>query len=76
MAKDKDIFSALNECNTKKIFVSDDKSLSVVGSGKTLVKTKIKPHLYREMTTIKRFQTIILDYFGDDPDPILYVLSN
>jgi hypothetical protein len=33
MAKDKDIFSALNECNTKKLFVGDDRSLSVVGSG-------------------------------------------
>jgi hypothetical protein len=33
MDKDKAIFSSLNECNTKKIFVSDDKSLSVVGSG-------------------------------------------
>jgi hypothetical protein len=33
MAKDKDIFSALNECNTKKIFVGDDRSLSVVGYG-------------------------------------------
>jgi hypothetical protein len=33
MAKDKDIFSILNECNTKKIFVGDDRSLSVVGSG-------------------------------------------
>ena len=33
MAKDKDILSALNECNTKKIFVGDDRSLSVVGSG-------------------------------------------
>jgi hypothetical protein len=33
MAKDKYIFSALNECNTKKIFVGDDRSLSVVGSG-------------------------------------------
>jgi hypothetical protein len=32
MAKDKSIFSALNECNTKKIFVGDDRSLSVVGS--------------------------------------------
>jgi hypothetical protein len=32
MAKDKDIFSTLNECNTKKIFVGDDKYLSVVGS--------------------------------------------
>jgi hypothetical protein len=28
-----DIFSTLNECNTKKIFVGDDRSLSVVGSG-------------------------------------------
>jgi hypothetical protein len=27
MAKDRDIFSALNECNTKKIFVGDDRSL-------------------------------------------------
>jgi hypothetical protein len=34
MAKDRDIFSALNECNTKKIFVGDDRSLSVEGSGK------------------------------------------
>jgi hypothetical protein len=33
MAKDKAIFSALNKCNTKKIFVDDDISLSVVGSG-------------------------------------------
>jgi hypothetical protein len=33
MAKDKAIFSALNECNTKKIFVGDDRYLSVVGSG-------------------------------------------
>jgi hypothetical protein len=32
MAKDKAIFSVLNECNTKKIFVGDDRSLSVVGS--------------------------------------------
>jgi hypothetical protein len=33
MVKDKAIFSALNECNTKNIFVGDDRSLSVVGSG-------------------------------------------
>jgi hypothetical protein len=33
MAKDKSIFYALNECNTKKIFVCDDRSLSVVGFG-------------------------------------------
>jgi hypothetical protein len=33
MAKDKAIFSALNECNTTKIFVGGDRSLSVVGSG-------------------------------------------
>jgi hypothetical protein len=33
MAKDKDIFFALNECNTKKILVGDDRSLSVVGYG-------------------------------------------
>jgi hypothetical protein len=33
MAKDKAILSALNECNTKKIFFGDDRSLSVVGSG-------------------------------------------
>jgi hypothetical protein len=33
IAKDKAIFSALNECNTKKIFVGDDRSLSVVGCG-------------------------------------------
>jgi hypothetical protein len=32
MANDKDIFSSLNECNTKKIFVGEDRSLSVVGS--------------------------------------------
>jgi hypothetical protein len=32
MDKDKSIFSSLNECNTKKIFVGDDISLSVVGS--------------------------------------------
>jgi hypothetical protein len=32
MAKDKAIFSTLNECNTKKIFVGDDRSLSVVRS--------------------------------------------
>jgi hypothetical protein len=33
MAKDRDIFSTLNECNTKKIFVGDDRSLSVEGFG-------------------------------------------
>jgi hypothetical protein len=33
MAKDKSIFSTLNECNTKKIFVGHDRSLSVVGFG-------------------------------------------
>ena len=37
MDKDKDMFSSLNECNTKKIFVGDDRSLSVVGSGKIQV---------------------------------------
>ena len=31
MAKDKAIFFALSECNTNKIFVGDDRSLSVVG---------------------------------------------
>ena len=30
MAKDKVIFSSLNECNTKQIFVGDDKSLTIV----------------------------------------------
>jgi hypothetical protein len=33
MAKDRDIFSALNECNTKKIFFGDHRSLNVEGSG-------------------------------------------
>jgi hypothetical protein len=33
MAKDKSIFSVVNECNTKKIFVGDDRSLSVIRSG-------------------------------------------
>jgi hypothetical protein len=33
MDKDKAIFSALNECKTKKIFVDDDRSLSVVRHG-------------------------------------------
>jgi hypothetical protein len=32
MDKDRDIFSTLNECNTKKLFVGDDRSLSVEGS--------------------------------------------
>jgi hypothetical protein len=31
MAKDKVIFYAVNECNTNKIFVGDDRSISVVG---------------------------------------------
>jgi len=34
MAKDKSILSTLNECNTKKIFIGDDRSLSFVGSRK------------------------------------------
>jgi hypothetical protein len=38
MVKDRDIFSSLNECNTKKIFVGDDRSLSVEGYGKVQVK--------------------------------------
>jgi hypothetical protein len=29
----KTYFFALNECNTKKIFVGDERSLSVIGSG-------------------------------------------
>jgi hypothetical protein len=33
MAKDRDIFSSLNECNTKKVIFSDDRSLCVEGSG-------------------------------------------
>ena len=33
MAKDQTIFSIMHECNTKQIFVGDDRSLSVVGSG-------------------------------------------
>jgi hypothetical protein len=33
MSKDKSIFSSLNECNNKKIFVGKDRSFSVVGSG-------------------------------------------
>jgi hypothetical protein len=33
MANDRNIFPALNECNAKKIFVGDDISLSVEGSG-------------------------------------------
>ena len=32
MAKDKSIFSTMHECNTKQIFVGDDRSLSVLGS--------------------------------------------
>jgi hypothetical protein len=32
MDKDRDTFSTLNECKTKKIFVGDDRSLSVEGS--------------------------------------------
>ena len=33
MGKDKEVFSTLNDCNTKNIFVGDDRSLSVEGSG-------------------------------------------
>ena len=33
MGKDKAMFSTLNDCNTKNIFVGDDKSLNVEGSG-------------------------------------------
>jgi hypothetical protein len=33
MAKDREIISSLNECNTKNIFVGDDRSLSVEASG-------------------------------------------
>ena len=33
MAKDQAMFSTMHECNTKKIFVGDDRYLSVVGSG-------------------------------------------
>jgi hypothetical protein len=32
MAKDRAIFSTLNECKTKQIFIGDDRSLSVEGS--------------------------------------------
>ena len=33
MGKDKAVFATLNDCNTKNIFVGDDRSLSVEGSG-------------------------------------------
>ena len=33
MAKDQAIFSPMHECNTKKTFVGDDRSLIVVGYG-------------------------------------------
>jgi hypothetical protein len=33
MGKDKVVFSTLQDCNTKNIFVGDDRSLSVEGSG-------------------------------------------
>jgi hypothetical protein len=33
MDNDKAIFSFLNECNTKKICVGDDRSLNIVGYG-------------------------------------------
>lgn len=33
MAKNKAMFSSLNYCNTKSIYVGDDRSLSVVGTG-------------------------------------------
>ena len=33
MAKDQNIFSTMNECNTKQIFVGDDRSFNVVGYG-------------------------------------------
>ena len=32
MDKDQAIFSTMHECNTKQIFIGDDKYLSVVGS--------------------------------------------
>ena len=37
IAKDQAIFSTMHECNTKQIFVGDDRSLSVVGSETVLV---------------------------------------
>ena len=33
MAKNKAMFSSINDCNTKHIYVGDDRSLSVVGFG-------------------------------------------
>ena len=33
MGKDKAVYSTLQDCNTKNIFVGDDRSLSVEGSG-------------------------------------------
>ena len=33
MAKNKAMFSSLNDCNTKNIYVGDDRSLGVVGTG-------------------------------------------
>jgi len=35
MAKNKSKFSSLNDCNTKNIYVGDDRSLSVIGFGTT-----------------------------------------
>ena len=39
MTNDQAIFSTMHECNTKHIFVGDDRSLSVVGSGIVPVET-------------------------------------
>ena len=37
MSKDQAIFFTRHECNTKQMFVGDDRSLSVAGSGRVLV---------------------------------------
>ena len=46
MAKDQAIFSTMHECNTKQIFVVDDRYLSVVGSGTVLVDEMVISVMY------------------------------
>ena len=41
MGKDKVVFSTLNDCNTKNIFVGDDRSLSVEWYGTIMVRSRM-----------------------------------
>jgi hypothetical protein len=75
MAKDKAIFYVLNECNTKKIFVGDDRSLSVVGSGTVQVDNVILMLYYVFQVFLATFYQYIKSLIPVNVKPQIFHLT-